>query len=81
VSQDRQALIAELMGRPGSGAADVVGDFARALGLPTRLSEVGISPSDFTAIAEHTMTDAGVRSNPRPIAGPADIVEILELAK
>ena len=37
--------------------------------------------SDFQAIAEHTMTDAGVRSNPRPISGPADLVEILELAK
>jgi maleylacetate reductase len=44
------------------------------------LDDVGIRRDQFQAIAEHTMTDRGVRSNPRPINGPADIVEILEIA-
>jgi len=76
----RQAAVAALMGRPGGSAADAVRDLARGLGLPTRLSEVGVEPSQFQAIGEATMHDRGVRSNPRPIQGPADIVEILNLA-
>ena len=81
VGRDRQALVSTLMGRPNISAADAVREFAAGLGLPTTLEAVGIKPADFQAIAEHTMTDGGVRSNPRPIHGPADIVEILELAR
>lgn len=51
------------------------------LGLPTRLAQVGIRPDQFRAIAEHAMHDRGIRSNPRPIRDPADIMEILELAR
>ncbi|HXQ10976.1 MAG TPA: iron-containing alcohol dehydrogenase [Caulobacteraceae bacterium] len=80
VNAERQAVVAALMGRPGASAAEAVRDLAQSLGLPTRLSEVGIGPAQFEAIGEATMHDRGVRSNPRPIAGPADIVEILKLA-
>ena len=80
VNAERQALVAALMGRPGASAAEAVRDLAQSLGLPTRLSEVGIGPAQFEAIGEATMHDRGVRSNPRPISGPADIVEILKLA-
>jgi maleylacetate reductase len=80
VNAERQAVVAALMGRPGASAAEAVRDLADSLGLPTRLSEVGIGPAQFEAIGEATMHDRGVRSNPRPIAGPADIVEILKLA-
>ena len=80
VNGERQAHVAALMGRPGASAAEAVGDLARGLGLPTRLSEVGIQPEQFQAIGEATMHDRGVRSNPRPISGAADIVQILELA-
>ena len=62
-----------------TGAPDLTA-LCRDLGLPTTLSAVGVRPEQFEAIAEHTMTDRGVRSNPRPIQGPADIVEILNLA-
>ncbi|MFC3069777.1 iron-containing alcohol dehydrogenase [Phenylobacterium soli] len=76
----QQALVAELMGAPGRPAAEAVRDLARALGLPTDLKAIGIGPDTFQAIAEHTMHDSGVRANPRPITGPQDIVEILQLA-
>jgi maleylacetate reductase len=76
----RQALVAELMGAAGLPAAEAVRNLARTLGLPTDLKAVGIGPDQFQAIAERTMHDAGVRANPRPIRGPADIVEILEIA-
>jgi alcohol dehydrogenase class IV len=48
--------------------------------LPSDLKSVGIGRDQFQAIAEHTLHDAGVRTSPRPIAGAADIVEILEIA-
>jgi maleylacetate reductase len=77
---ERQALVAELMGAKGQSASEAVRRLAQSLGLPTDLKTIGIGPDKFQAIAEHTMHDAGVRVNPRPIQGPADIVEILELA-
>jgi maleylacetate reductase len=80
VAPDRQALVAELMGAGGLSAADAVRRLAQGLGLPTDLKSIGIGPDKFQTIAEHTMHDNGVRVNPRPITGPADIVEILEIA-
>ena len=81
VAPRRQALVARLMGRPDLTAADAVRTFARSLDLPTDLAAIGIRPDQFQAIAEHTLHDRGVRSNPRPIRSAADIVEILELAR
>lgn len=80
VNAERQALVSQLMGAPDRSAASAVRNLAIGLSLPTDLKSVGIEREQFQAIAEHTMTDRGVRSNPRPINGPADIVEILEIA-
>ena len=77
---ERQALVAGLMGAEGQSASEAVRALASGLGLPTDLKTIGITPDKFQAIAEHTMHDGGVRVNPRPIKGPEDIVEILELA-
>ncbi len=77
----QQAKVSALMGSSGVPASQVVKEFAAELGLPTSLAAVGIQPDQFQAIAEHTMHDNGVRSNPRPITGPADIVQILEIAR
>jgi maleylacetate reductase len=81
VANERQRKVAALMGHPGVSASEAVKALAHALDLPTDLAAVGIRPDQFHAIAEHTMHDRGVRSNPRPIKGAADIVEILELAR
>jgi maleylacetate reductase len=78
---ERQAVVAALIGRPELSAAEAVKALARSLDLPTDLASLGIRPDQFPMIAEQTMHDRGVRSNPRPITGPADIVEILELAR
>lgn len=80
VADDRQALVAELLGRKGKSASQAVKALVKSLGLPTDLASVGIRPEQFPAIAEHTMHDRGVRSNPRPITAPADIMQILEIA-
>ena len=81
VDGDRQRLVRDLLGSGDGSASDAVTDLCLTLGLPTRLAQIGIRPDQFRAIAEHAMHDRGVRSNPRPIRDPADIVEILELAR
>lgn len=78
-SRDQQALVSRLMGKRALPAADAVRDLVKALGLPWRLSEVMLGRSHFPAIAEHTMHDRGIRTNPRPVRSAADIVDILEL--
>ena len=80
VADDRQALVAALMGHPDLSASQAVKALATSLGLPTTLAAVGVGPDQFEAIAEHTLHDRGVRSNPRPITSAADVVEILRLA-
>jgi maleylacetate reductase len=77
---DRQALVSRLMGKRRLPASVAVRDLVIKLGLPWRLSEVLIGASRFRAIAEHTMHDRAIRTNPRPIRSADDIVEILELA-
>jgi len=80
VNAGRQALVAEAMGRPGGDAADAVEAFVAGLGQPTRLSQVGVGPQHFREIAEHAMHDRSVHTNPRPIGGPEEVLEILALA-
>jgi maleylacetate reductase len=75
-----QALIANAMGRPGKDAADVLDDFIRGLGMPRSLAEVKVGREHFERIAQQAMGTPWVPRNPRPIAGPAEVREILELA-
>jgi maleylacetate reductase len=76
----RQALVATAMGHPGQDAADVLDTFIASLGMPRRLSDVKIGADQFDRIAEMAMGTPWVPRNPRPIAGPAQVREILQLA-
>lgn len=76
----RQALVSEAFGRPGVPAGDVVSAFIAELGMPQTLKEVGVSPEQFARIAELAMHDRYIHHNPRPIRGPEDVLEILQLA-
>jgi maleylacetate reductase len=76
----RQALVAAAMGHPGEDAADVLDAFIRGLGMPRSLNEVKVSPAQFERIARQAMGTPWIPRNPRPIAGPAEVREILELA-
>jgi maleylacetate reductase len=76
----QQARVSEALGEPGRSAADLVEDLVRGLGLPGRLSDVGVGRARFAEIAEKSMHDRAVLNNPRPIDGPAAVMEILELA-
>ena len=80
VNADRQALISIAMGRPGDAAAAVLDAFIGGLGMPRSLAAVNIGREHFPRIAEQAMATPWVPRNPRPIKGPTDVREILELA-
>ena len=80
VNAERQALVAAAMGHPGEDAGDVLDAFIAGLGMPRSLGAVKIGPESFDRMAEQAMGTPWVPRNPRPIAGPAQVREILELA-
>jgi len=80
VNAERQALVAAAMGHPGEDAGDALDAFIAGLGMPRSLGAVQIGAENFTRIAEGAMETPWVPRNPRRIAGPAEVREILELA-
>jgi len=48
-----------------------------ACGLPLRLNEYGLDPSDFPAIARESMTSGSTKANPRQVT-ETDVVRLLE---
>jgi alcohol dehydrogenase class IV len=77
---ERQALVAAAMGAPEASAATLLHRLIDSLDMPRSLSAVGIGRDAFDRIAEGAMGTPWVPRNPRPIAGPAEVLEILELA-
>jgi maleylacetate reductase len=77
---ERQALVAAAMGHPGEDAGDVLDAFIAGLGMPRSLNASGVGPESFASIAEGAMSTPWVPRNPRPIEGPMQVQEILELA-
>jgi maleylacetate reductase len=80
VNAERQALVAAAMGHPREEADDVLDAFIAGLGMPRSLGAVQIDSRNFARIAEEAMATPWVPRNPRPISGPAQVREILELA-
>jgi alcohol dehydrogenase class IV len=86
-TQEPQALIGQVFADaagttydPEVGAGPLVRNFVRSLGLPTTLREIGVEPPEFPALAHDAMADLIVASNPRPISGEAEVIEILNRA-
>jgi maleylacetate reductase len=77
---EKQALVAAAMGHPGEDAGDVLDRFISGLDMPRSLRAVNVGPEHFDRIAEQAMGTPWVPRNPRPIAGPRAVREILELA-
>jgi maleylacetate reductase len=77
---DRQALVSVAMGQPGKDAADVLDAFIGGLGMPRSLSAVKIGPEHYERIATQAMGTPWVPRNPRKIDGPAQVMEILQIA-
>ena len=77
---ERQELVAAAMGHAGEDAGDVLDRFIAGLGMPRSLGAVDVGRENFERIAEQAMGTPWVPRNPRPIDGPAQVMEILELA-
>ncbi len=76
----QQVQVAAAMGAPDEDAAGFIEQLIRDLGLPSRLGEVGVTPDRLDELSHLCMHDAWIPTNPRHIAGPADVLEILKLA-
>jgi maleylacetate reductase len=80
VNGDRQAIVSEAFGRSGEPAWRVVHEFIAGLGLPRSLSAVDVRADQFEAVAKAALLDHYLHTNPRPIHGEADVLEILRMA-
>jgi maleylacetate reductase len=80
VNADRQALVSEALNRPGVPAADAVAALIAGLGLPVRLRDVGVEPAQLDRIAELSMRDRWIHTNPRKIDGPSVVRQLLDAA-
>ncbi len=80
VNAEKQVRVSEALGEPGEPAAEIVARLIAGLGLPTRLRDVGVKPEQLDLIAENSMHDRWVHSNPRKIDGPAVIRTLLDAA-
>ena len=80
VNREKQARVSEALGRPGEPAGDVVGGLIASLGLPTRLHDVGVKPEQLDVIAENSMHDRWVHTNPRKIDDAPVIRTLLDAA-
>ena len=76
----QQARIAAALGRADGDAAAAVADLIAELGQPGRLRDLKVEPAQFAKIAEGAMENLWVRTNPRQIRGPEDIIGLLEAA-
>lgn len=77
VNADKQNLIAEALGETNISAADAIGALIAKLGMPTRLRDVGVKQEDLHQIANNSMSDPWIYSNPRKISNAETIYEIL----
>ena len=76
----QMAEIAAALGDPHTPAADQVEALIARLGLPTRLSQLGIGHDRLAVIAQKGMANPWVHSNPRKIHDAAQLEALLQLA-
>ena len=83
---DGQARLATILGvrekamdqrQAARAAADAVAETFRELGMPARLSDVGVTEDGIESIAEDAMTDFGLHRNVRPVKGVAELKSLL----
>lgn len=80
VNEERQRMVAALLGAAESAADEAVEALVRSLGLPGRLRDTGLDRSRLPAVAQGAMKDRWIHTNPRRIEGVQDVLQILESA-
>lgn len=76
----RQQRTREILGGGFATASEALDNFIRGIGMPRRLSDVGVDQSRFQQVAEYTLLDIWGRTNPRPVTSADDILQILRSA-
>lgn len=76
----QMAEIAAALGDPSTPAADQVEAMIARLGLPTRLSQLGMAHDRLAVIAQKGMANPWVHTNPRKIHDAAQLEALLEQA-
>src|SRR6266436_5137667 len=79
-TEQAQKQISAALDAPELDASEAFAAFIAKLGLPRRLADVGVHEDRFELIGNNAMLSIFTRSNPQPIRGPGDVVEILKLA-
>lgn len=79
-TEEAQKRLAIALGAPGEAAGDAFARFTAKLGLPSRLSDVGIGEGQFAQISKIAINHRFVQANPRPFKSEADIVDLLRMA-
>jgi maleylacetate reductase len=77
---DRQALVSDALGDRDASAADLIAGLIADLDLPSRLRDVGVKEEQLDRIAELSMHDRWIHTNPRKIDGPPVVRQILDAA-
>ena len=77
---ERYRALASAIGNPDTPAWQSVRALIRDLGMPCTLRDVGIERNDLETLASRALDYQPVVLNPRPIATPSDVMEILDLA-
>ena len=80
VNAARQTLVADALGQIDVPAADQLAKLIADLGLPGTLREAGMKAELMDAVAEGSMHDRWVHTNPNPIDGPATVRRLLDAA-
>ena len=75
-----RSALSEAMGAPERPAGDLVAELVAGLDQPGTLRAVGIKRENLPEIAKRAVAYQPVQQNPRKIARPEDVMEILELA-
>jgi len=76
----KQAMIHDALGGAGTDAADAVARLIADLGQPATLRDAGVERDMLPRIADGAMANFWVRTNPRPIESPDQVMTILEAA-
>ena len=77
---EQQKHVSEALGRPGEPAADLLAALIAELGLPGTLRAVGVKAEMLDRIAEESMHDRWIHTNPRRIGGPEAVRQLLDAA-
>ncbi|KAF2099725.1 Dehydroquinate synthase-like protein [Rhizodiscina lignyota] len=63
-----------------SNAGDLIAAIVKELGMPGSLEEVGIGPDKLDMLAENSMHDRWIPTNPVPMTDKSQVLEVLNMA-